>query len=447
MAEKRSLAEGAVIKVIGVGGGGGNAINRMIGSGFEGVEFISINTDSQALLSSKADKKLQIGEKLTKGLGAGGNPVVGQKAAEESRNEIASALEGADMVFITAGMGGGSGTGAAPIVAEVAREIGALTVGVVTKPFSFEGGKRAKQAEEGISSIKEKVDSLIMIPNDRLLTMVSRDTSVQSAFKVVDDVLRQGVQGISDIINIPGLINVDFADVKTVMANSGSAIMGIGRASGDKRALEAAKMAIESPLLENTIEGATGLIINVTGGSDLSLIEVNEAATVIRENLNNDDENTIFGAVIDESLEGEVIVTVIATGFQLGGSFKKITSNIGKRVATESTVRASYAQQPVVQQPVQQQAYVQPQPVMQVAQPQPVMQAAQPQPVMQVAQQPQPVAVQPQPVVDTAPSLLDTLMQDPTSSPNIFQPVKPKLEEGDINIPHFLRDRDKYPRK
>ncbi|MBC7473988.1 MAG: cell division protein FtsZ [Candidatus Sericytochromatia bacterium] len=323
MAESRKMISGvADIKVIGVGGGGGNAINRMIGSGLEGVEFISINTDSQALNESQADKKLQIGEKLTKGLGAGGNPMVGQKAAEESRNDIANALEGADMVFITAGMGGGTGTGGAPVVAEVAREIGALTVGVVTRPFAFEGAKRSRQAEEGIMAIREKVDSLIIIPNSRLLTMVKKDTSMHEAFKVADDVLRQGVQGISDIINVSGLINVDFADVKTIMSNSGSALMGIGRASGEGRAVEAARAAIESPLLENTIEGATGLIINVTGGSDLSLIEVDEAATIIKNVLNHEEENTIFGAVIDERLQGEIMITVIATGFELGGPQK-----------------------------------------------------------------------------------------------------------------------------
>jgi len=322
-ARKNNISSEAVIKVIGVGGGGGNAINRMIGIGLEGVEFLSINTDSQALSTSQADRKIQIGEKVTRGLGAGGNPVMGQKAAEESRNEIASFLEGADMVFITAGMGGGTGTGAAPIVAEVAREVGALTVGVVTRPFTFEGSRRCKQAEEGIANIKQKVDSLIIIPNDRLLTMVKKETTMQDAFKVVDDVLGQGVQGISDIINIPGLINVDFADVKNVMANSGSALMGVGSASGEGRAVEAARAAIESPLLENTIEGATGIIFNVTGGKDLSLLEVNEAAEVIRNVLNHEDENTIFGAVIDEKLQGEIRITVIATGFELGGSGKK----------------------------------------------------------------------------------------------------------------------------
>ena len=325
MVENKRKIGVADIKVIGVGGGGGNAINRMIGGGLEGVEFISINTDSQALISSQADKKLQIGEKLTKGLGAGGDPKVGQKAAEESRNEIASALEGADMVFITAGMGGGTGTGGAPIVAEVAKELGALTVGVVTRPFAFEGSRRARQAEEGIMSIREKVDSLIIIPNSRLLTMVKKETSMQEAFKVADEVLRQGVQGISDIINVPGMINVDFADVKTIMSSSGSAIMGIGRASGEGRAVEAARAAIESPLLENTIEGATGIIINVTGGTDLSLIEVDEALTAIKSVLNHEDENTIFGAVTDERMEGEIMITVIATGFVL--SFNRCSPN------------------------------------------------------------------------------------------------------------------------
>lgn len=343
MVENKRKIGVADIKVIGVGGGGGNAINRMIGGGLEGVEFISLNTDSQALISSQADKKLQIGEKLTKGLGAGGDPKIGQKAAEESRNEIASALEGADMVFITAGMGGGTGTGGAAVVAEVAKELGALTVGVVTRPFSFEGSRRARQAEEGIMNIREKVDSLIIIPNSRLLTMVKKETTMQEAFKVADEVLRQGVQGISDIINVPGMINVDFADVKTIMSSSGSAIMGIGRASGEGRAVEAARAAIESPLLENTIEGATGIIINVTGGTDLSLIEVDEALTAIKSVLNHDDENTIFGAVTDERMQGEIMITVIATGFELGYPAKKnlikksapMSAPIQQRVAPE----------------------------------------------------------------------------------------------------------------
>lgn len=355
MAETKRKIGVADIKVVGVGGGGNNAINRMIGSGLEGVEFISINTDSQALISSQADKKLQIGEKLTKGLGAGGDPKVGQKAAEESRNEIASALEGADMVFITAGMGGGTGTGGAPIVAEVAKELGALTVGIVTKPFTFEGSRRAKQAEEGILNIREKVDSLIIIPNSRLLTMVKKETSMSEAFKVADEVLRQGVQGISDIINVPGMINVDFADVKTIMSSSGSAIMGIGRASGEGRAVAAARAAIDSPLLENTIEGATGIIINVTGGNDLSLIEVDEALSSIKDVLNHDDENTIFGSVIDENMQGEIMITVIATGFDLGSVPKK---NLIKKPMMNSAPQMQHVQVPqpkvVTERPVMQ---------------------------------------------------------------------------------------------
>lgn len=339
---KRNILALADIKVVGIGGGGGNAINRMIDAGLEGVEFISINTDSQALSKSQADKKLQIGEKLTKGLGAGGNPIIGQKSAEESKVEIAAALEGSDMVFITTGMGGGTGTGATSIVAEIAKELGALTVGVVTKPFNFEGLKRRTQAEEGIKIIKEKVDSLIVIPNQRLLTMVKKETTIQQSFQIADEILRQGIQGISDIINISGLINVDFADVKTIMSNSGSAIMGIGRSSGENRAIEAARIAIESPLLENTIEGATGLIINITGGNDLSLIEVDEATNIIKDALNHEDENTIFGAVIDENIQSEIIVTVIATGFDLGG-IKKINNkkSTAKSIISEPFVKTS----------------------------------------------------------------------------------------------------------
>ncbi|HEY9724520.1 MAG TPA: cell division protein FtsZ, partial [Oscillatoriaceae cyanobacterium] len=275
----------ADIKVIGVGGGGSNAINRMIQSGLAGVEFWTINTDSQALALSLSDRRLQIGQKLTRGLGAGGNPSIGQKAAEESRDDLIAALDGADMVFITAGMGGGTGTGAAAVVAEVAREVGALTVGVVTRPFTFEGRKRALQAEAGIASIKEKVDTLIIIPNDKLLQVVDKRTSMQDAFHLADDVLRQGVQGISDMITIPGLINVDFADVKSVMTSAGSALMGIGSASGEGRAIEAARIAVNSPLLEASIHGACGVIFNITGGSDLTLHEVNEAAAVITDSV------------------------------------------------------------------------------------------------------------------------------------------------------------------
>jgi cell division protein FtsZ len=304
----------AKIKVIGVGGGGGNAVNRMIASDVSGVEFWSINTDAQALTQSAANQHLHIGQKLTRGLGAGGNPAIGQKAAEESRDEIATALENSDLVFITAGMGGGTGTGAAPIVAEVAKEIGALTVGVVTRPFTFEGRRRTTQAEEGIAALQSRVDTLIVIPNDKLLSVISEQTPVQDAFRYADDILRQGVQGISDIITIPGLVNVDFADVRAVMADAGSALMGIGVGSGKSRAREAATASISSPLLESSIEGARGVVFNITGGSDLTLHEVNAAAEIIYEVV-DPDANIIFGAVIDDRMQGEIRITVIATGF------------------------------------------------------------------------------------------------------------------------------------
>ena len=309
----------ANIKVIGVGGGGGNAINRMIASGITGVEFWSINTDAQALTQSAAPRRLQIGQKLTRGLGAGGNPAIGQKAAEESRDEIAAALEHSDLVFITAGMGGGTGTGAAPIVAEVAKEMGALTVGVVTRPFIFEGRRRSNQADLGIEALQSRVDTLLLIPNDKLLSVISEQTGLQEAFRFADDVLRQGVQGISDIITIPGLVNVDFADVRAVMADAGSALMGIGIGSGKTRAREAANAAISSPLLESSIEGARGVVLNITGGSDLTLHEVNTAAETIYEVV-DPNANIIFGAVIDDRLQGEMRITVIATGFTKGES-------------------------------------------------------------------------------------------------------------------------------
>lgn len=309
------LDQFANIKVIGVGGGGSNAVNRMINAGLKGVEFIAVNTDAQALQMALASNKIQVGAKLTKGLGAGANPEIGQKAAEESRDEIEQVLRGADMVFVTAGMGGGTGTGAAPVVAEVAKEIGALTVGVVTKPFTFEGRKRMNQAEKGIEELKDKVDTLITIPNDRLLQVVEKHTSIVEAFRIADDVLRQGVQGISDLIAVPGLINLDFADVKTIMKDTGSALMGIGSASGDNRAVEAARFAISSPLLETSIEGARGVLLNITGGSSLGLFEVNEAAEIISQAADAE-ANIIFGAVIDERMDDEVRVTVIATGFE-----------------------------------------------------------------------------------------------------------------------------------
>ncbi len=310
----------AQIKVIGVGGGGSNAVNRMITAGLRGVEFVAINTDGQALFLSEAEQKIQIGEKLTKGLGAGADPEIGLRAAEESREEIKQILKGADMVFITAGMGGGTGTGATPIVAEIAKELGALTVGVVTKPFTFEGRKRMGQAEKGIQHLREKVDTLITIPNDRLLQVVEKKTSITEAFRVADDVLRQGVQGISDLIAVPGLINLDFADVKTIMVGTGSALMGIGVGSGENRAAAAASAAISSPLLETSIEGARGVLLNITGGPSLGLFEVNEAAEIIAKSA-DPEANIIFGAVIDDELEDEVRVTVIATGFD-GLSFK-----------------------------------------------------------------------------------------------------------------------------
>ncbi|MCG8500603.1 MAG: cell division protein FtsZ [Firmicutes bacterium] len=304
----------AQIKVIGVGGGGNNAVNRMIVAGLKGVEFISINTDKQALLLSKATQKIQVGDKLTRGLGAGANPEIGQKAAEESREEIAQAIKGADMVFVTAGMGGGTGTGAAPIVASIAKEMGILTVGVVTKPFTFEGRKRMVHAEQGVTNLKECVDTLVTIPNDRLLQIAEKKTSIMEAFKIADDVLRQGVQGISDLIAVPGLVNLDFADVKTIMLDTGFAHMGIGRGSGDNRAEEAAKQAIQSPLLETSIDGARGVLLNITGGKDLGLFEVNAAAELVQKSA-DPDANIIFGAVIDESLNDELLITVIATGF------------------------------------------------------------------------------------------------------------------------------------
>ena len=305
----------AVIKVVGIGGGGTNAVNRMVEAGVKGVEFIAINTDAQALLMSDADYKVHVGVNLTKGLGAGADPDVGLQAAEENRNEIKEALQGADMVFITAGEGGGTGTGAAPIIAEIAKEeIGALTVAVVTRPFAFEGRKRALQAEEGVNQLRDKVDTLIVIPNDRLLQVAEKKTSILDAFRIADDILRQGTQGITDLITVPGLINLDFADVRTVMQDAGSALMGIGLAAGDNRAHDAAEAAISSPLLESSIEGAQGVLLSISGGSDLGLFEVNEAAEVVAA-AGHPDANIIFGAVIDDSMMDQIRVTVIATGF------------------------------------------------------------------------------------------------------------------------------------
>ncbi len=305
----------AKIKVIGCGGGGTNAVNRMIDAGLTGVEFIAMNTDIQVLDISAADYKLQLGENLTRGLGAGGNPEVGRSAAEESKSDIKKALEGADMVFITAGMGGGTGTGSAPVIAEIAKDLGILTVAVVTKPFKFEGPRRSRLADEGVDNLKDKVDTVIIIPNDRLLGVVEKRATLVEAFKEADDVLRQGVQGISDIITIPGIINVDFADVRAIMLNAGTALMGIGVASGDHRAVDAAQAAIASPLLETSIEGARAALINITGGPDMTLAEVHEATELIQQATDAEDANIIFGIVQDPNMTDEMRITVLATGF------------------------------------------------------------------------------------------------------------------------------------
>ncbi|HEY2311070.1 MAG TPA: cell division protein FtsZ [Gaiellaceae bacterium] len=315
----------AVIKVVGVGGGGTNAVNRMVDAGLSGVEFIAVNTDAQALMICDADVKIHIGSAATRGLGAGADPAVGLAAAQESRDELKEALKGADMIFVTAGEGGGTGTGAAPVVAELGRELNALTVGVVTKPFGFEGRRRSQQAEQGIDALRERLETLIVIENDRLLQVVEKQTSVVDAFRMADDVLRQGVQGITDLITVPGLVNLDFADVRTIMREAGSALMGIGEASGDNRAAEAARAAVSSPLLESSIEGATGILLNITGGPDIGLFEVNEAAEVVTSAADVN-ANVIFGAVIDESMGEQVRVTVIATGFGAGRRRRRSTS-------------------------------------------------------------------------------------------------------------------------
>ena len=323
----------AVIKVAGVGGGGSNAVNRMVDAGLSGVEFIAANTDAQALLVVDSDVKVQMGADSTRGLGAGANPEVGKSAAEESRDEVKDVLKGSDMVFITAGEGGGTGTGGAPVVAELGRELGALTVGVVTKPFAFEGRRRAEQAEAGTQSLRDQVDTLIVIENDRLLQVVEKKTSIVDAFKMADDILRQGVQGITDLITVPGIVNLDFADVRAIMTEAGSALMGIGTASGENRAAEAAHTAVSSPLLESSIEGATGILLNISGPPDLGLFEVNEAAEVVTSAADQN-ANVIFGAVIDESLKDEVRVTVIATGFGPGAHRRR------RRAVTEEEAPA-----------------------------------------------------------------------------------------------------------
>jgi cell division protein FtsZ len=356
----------ASIKVVGAGGGGSNAVDRMIEMGVQGVDFITVNTDAQALVHSKAGTRVQIGDKLTKGLGSGGNPVIGQKSAEETMDELADELKGSDMVFITAGMGGGTGTGSSPVIASIAQELGALTVGVVTKPFTFEGAHRRKVAEQGIEQLKPVVDTLIVIPNDRLLQITSRNTSMLEAFRMADDVLRQGIQGISDLILVPGLINLDFADVKAIMTQAGSALMAIGRGSGDNRMVDAANMAISSPLLEMSIDGAKGVLFNVSGGEDLGIQELNEAADVIFRAA-DPDAQIIFGATIDPNMRDEVKITLIAAGFdnvprnvQRTRSFPNVNSNVLP------------SQPPQVQQPAyQQRTAPAPQPQPQAPRPQP----------------------------------------------------------------------------
>ncbi|MRR29561.1 cell division protein FtsZ [bacterium] len=329
----------ARIKVIGVGGGGCNAVNRMIDEGMQGIEFITVNTDAQALVMSKAQVKVRIGDKSTRGLGAGGNPEVGKKSAEESSEELYEALKGSDMVFVTSGLGGGTGTGAAPIVAQIAKEVGALTIGVVTRPFTFEGAKRAKNAEQGIANLKEHADTLIVIPNDRLLQIVDKKATLQESFRAADDVLRQGIQGISELITVPGLINLDFADVRAIMSEGGAALMAVGSATGDDRATKAAEMAISSQLLDITIDGARGILFNVTGGPSLTLFEVNQAAAIIKETA-HPDVNLIFGAVIDPNMGDEIRITVIATGFDRAGvrpSLDRVSSRLEESHFTQRT--------------------------------------------------------------------------------------------------------------
>jgi len=344
MEETMFKSGAANIKVIGVGGGGGNALNRMIEAGLRGVEFIAVNTDQQALESSKAGTKIQIGEKLTRGLGAGANPEIGECSAEESKAEIAEALKGADMVFITSGMGGGTGTGATPVIADISKGMGILTVAVVTKPFPFEGKRRMMQAEKGIEELKQNVDTIIVVPNEKLLQVVEKDTTVEAAFLKTDNILRQGVQGVSDLITIPGLVNLDFADVKTIMLDKGVAHMGIGRARGENRAGEAARQAIHSPLLETSIEGAGGVLINITGGKDLGLLEINEAAELVQKSV-DPEANIIFGAVIDESLQDEIVITVIATGFDKWGTNESRSQEIIDSLRSTMSERTEQASQ------------------------------------------------------------------------------------------------------
>jgi len=409
----------AQIKVIGVGGGGGNAVNRMINEGLGGVEFISINTDNQALMLSKAKTRVRVGEKLTRGLGAGGNPEIGRKAAEESADELYEVLRGADMVFIACGMGGGTGTGASPVVAQIAKELGALTIGVVTRPFTFEGSRRQQLAMAGIEALKAQVDTLIVIPNDRLLQIADKRATLQQAFALADDVLRQGIQGISELITVPALINLDFADVRTIMSEGGAALMAVGRATGDDRARKAAEAAITSGLLDVTIDGARGILFNITGSPDMTLFEINEAAAIIKDSA-HPDVNLIFGAQVDESMGDEVRITVIATGFEQG--------------RTERRINIEQPQQPPQQmrgRPTQTTSSYQPQRPQQPAQPMPPVQ----QPIER--SQPQPMPPVQQPVERAAPPpaarpQAPAQPQTPPEQPRIY-------EENNYDLPPFLR--------
>ncbi len=401
----------AQIKVIGVGGGGGNAVNRMIAEGLGGVDFISVNTDNQALMLSKSKTRVRIGDKLTRGLGAGGNPEIGRKAAEESADELYEVLRGADMIFIASGMGGGTGTGASPVIAQIAKELGALTIGVVTRPFTFEGMRRQQSAEAGIEALKSQVDTLIVIPNDRLLQIADKRSSLQQAFSLADDVLRQGIQGISELITVPALINLDFADVRTIMSEGGAALMAVGRAEGDDRARRAAEMAISSALLDVTIDGARGILFNITGGTDLSLFEVNEAAALIKESA-HPEVNMIFGAQLDETMGDEVRITVIATGFE------------------QSRVARKMEQQPAFRSPVQQRGTTSSQ---QSSSPRHQEQHAPP-PERQAPQAPQQQEAPQRPAASQPAQPQRPATPPPDFSARVY-------EEDDIEIPTFLRKR------
>ncbi|WP_392466714.1 cell division protein FtsZ [Arsenicicoccus cauae] len=424
----------AVIKVVGIGGGGVNAINRMIDVGLKGVEFIAINTDAQALLMSDADVKLDVGRELTRGLGAGADPEVGKKAAEDHAQEIEEVLQGADMVFVTAGEGGGTGTGGAPVVAKIARGLGALTIGVVTRPFTFEGRRRANQAESGIGNLREEVDTLIVIPNDRLLSISDRNVSMLDAFRSADQVLLSGVQGITDLITTPGLINLDFADVKSVMQGAGSALMGIGSARGEDRAVQAAELAISSPLLEASIDGAYGVLLSIQGGSDLGLFEINEAARLVQEAA-HPEANIIFGSVIDDALGDEVRVTVIAAGFD--GGDPQPRREEPQRQAPQSQPQRPAQQQPQrpVQQPVQQRPAPQ-QPQQQ--QPQQAQQQGRPQQPAQGQGQPQPVQQQGQPQQQGTPGQVRPAEQEQQSQQR--PPRQVTFDDAaDLDVPDFLK--------